>query len=135
MEAIQGIEADQRNGNLHINLAGEFTKQTAFTLTKTMTQRYQGSGNIFIHTESITEVAPESRETFGDLMGVAVLPRERIYMIGRKGLEICPDASRVIIHDKKKHKCCGKCKNCSCNKDGHGHHHDHAHGESHKKCN
>jgi hypothetical protein len=135
MEAINSIEANQRNGNLHINIAGQFTTETALTLTTTMTQKYQGSGNIFIHTESITEVAPDSRQAFGDLMGMAILPREHIYMIGSKGLEICPDASKVIVHDKKKHKCCGRCKNCRCH-EGHGHSHDHHdHDDTHKKCN
>lgn len=132
METISRIEADQRNGNLHIHLAGQFTMETARRLTTTMARNYRGSGNIFIHTESITKVAPDSRQAFGDLMGMAVLPRENIYMIGSKGLEICPDAGKVIIPDKKKHKCCGRCKNCRCH-EGHGHSHDH--DDSHKKCN
>ncbi len=132
MEAMNHIEANQRNGNLHINLAGQFTTDTAYRLTTTMAQSYQGSGNIFIHTDNITDVDPDSRQVFENLMGMAVLPRENIYMIGSKGLEICPDAGKVIIHDKKKHKCCGRCKNCRCH-EGHGHSHDHE--DSHKKCN
>ena len=136
MEAINSIEADQRNGNLHINLAGRFTAETAHSLTRTMAQSYSGSGNIFIHTEKITDVAPDSRRVFGDLMGVAVLPRENVYMIGKKGLEICHDAGKVIVHDKKKHKCCGRCKNCRCH-EGQGYSHDHedGHEDSHDRCN
>ena len=126
MEAMTHIEANQRNGNLHINLAGRFTTETALRLITTMTQSYQGCGNIFIHTDSITYVAPDSRQAFGDLLVMAILPRENIYMIGSKGLEIGPDASKGIVHDKKKHEGCGRCKNCRCH-ECHFHAHDHAH--------
>ncbi len=132
MEAMKSIEADQRNGNLYISLAGVFTAETAYSLTETMAQRYQGSGNIFIHTDKITDVMPDSQQIFGDLMGLTVLPKENVYMVGKKGLEICHDAGKVIVHDKKKHKCCGRCKNCSCHE---GHDHDHDHEEGHHKCN
>lgn len=132
MEVLNNIQADQRNGNLHIKLSGQFTTETAHRLTSIMNQQYQGRGNIFIHTEEITDVTPESRQAFGDLVGEAVLPREKIYMIGSKGLEICPDASKVILHDKKKHTCCGRCKNCRCHQ-GHGHSHEYK--DLHNKCN
>jgi len=126
MEAMNHIETNQRNGNLHINLAGQFTMETALKLTTTMAQSYQGSGNIFIHTDSITDVDPDSRQTLTDLMGTAPLPRQNIYWIGAKGLDLGPDASMVIIHDKKKHEGCGRCKNCRCH-EGRFHAHGHAH--------
>jgi hypothetical protein len=124
MEVLNNVKGDQRNGNLHINLSGQFTAEMAHQLTSTMIHGYQGRGNIFIHTENITEIAPDSRQIFGDLVGEAVLPLDNIYMIGSKGFEICLDASKVIIHDKKKHKCTGRCKECRCHL-GHGHSHDH----------
>lgn len=131
MEAANHIEANQRNGNLHIDLAGRFTTETALRLTATMARSYRGSGNIFIHTERITEVAPDSRLAFGDLMGQSSLPPENVYMIGRKGLEICPDAGKVIIHDKKKLRCSGRCKNCRCQEgQGRFHHHSHGHDQN-----
>ncbi len=132
MEVLTSIQTDQRNGNLHINLSGQFTTEIAHRLTSAISQQYQGRGNIFIHTKDITDIAPESRQTFADLVGEAVLPREKIYMIGSKGLEICPDAGKVIVHDKKKHTCCGRCKNCRCHQ---GHGHLHGHEDIHNKCN
>ena len=132
MEVLSNINVDQRNGNMHINLSGRFTAETAQQLTSAMRQQYLGRGNIFIHTENVTDVVPDSRQTFGNLVGEAVLPQERIYMIGSKGLEICPDASKVILHDKKMHTCCGRCKKCRC-RQGHGHSHDHE--DILNKCN
>jgi len=126
MEAMNHIETNQHNGNLHTNLTGQFTTNTELRLTTAMAQNYQGSGNIFIHTDSITDVNPDSRQTLTDLMGTAPLPRNNIYWIGIKGLDLGPDASKVIVHDKKKHEGCGRCKNCRCH-EGHFHAHDHAH--------
>ena len=125
MNTMTHIEANQRNGNLHINLSGHFTADTAVRLTTTMTQSYQGSGNIFIHTENITEVTPDSRQALSLLMGGCPLPQNNIYWIGSKGLILGPDASKVIVHDKNKQGGCGRCKNCRC-REGHSHkHHKH----------
>lgn len=126
MHTMTHIEANQRNGNLHINLSGKFTPETAHRLTTTMAEGYQGSGNIFIHTDSITEVDPTSRQILAEVMGMATLPLNNIYWIGTKGMDLGPDASKVIVHDKKKHEGCGRCKNCRCH-ERHFHAHDHAH--------
>jgi hypothetical protein len=110
----QAIQADQRNGNLHINLDGQFTAETAVQLTSTIARSYSGQGNIFIHTAKVTAIAPESRTAFADQMHVLGLPQDKMYMTGVKGLEISPDKGRVIVYEKKKKGCCGKCRNCSC---------------------
>lgn len=116
MEKTTQVMADQRNGNLHINLAGTFTLCTAAKLTMVMAQSYQGGGNIFIHTKSISGVEPEARYAFGNLLAMSGLPVENIYFTGEKGLDISHDATRVIIRKKKKygHGGYGKCKNCTC---------------------
>ncbi|WP_306547903.1 hypothetical protein, partial [Desulfobulbus sp.] len=61
METSQPIQIDQRNGNLHVNLHGQFTPELAIALTSAIARDYQGKGNIFIHTSHITDIAPESR--------------------------------------------------------------------------
>jgi len=119
MQQAQDIYADVRNGNLHINLNGNFTPDTATMLTITMAKTYQGKGNIFIHTERVTVVAPDARYAFTNLLNISGLPRERVYLTGKQGLEICHDTGKVIVRKEKKHdhsKGCGKCKNCSCHK-------------------
>jgi hypothetical protein len=119
MQQMQNIYADERNGNLHINLKGHFTPDTAAMLTLTMAKTYQGKGNIFIHTERITGVAPDSRYAFTNLLGMSGLPQDNVYLTGKQGLEICHDTGKVIVRKEKKHdhnNGCGKCKTCSCNK-------------------
>jgi len=119
MQLTTPINANQRNGNLHINLDGQLTPDIAAQLTKTMVKAYQGKGNIFIHTEKITEVVPEFRYAFTNLLNMSGLPQENVYLTGKKGLKICHDTGKVIVRKEKKHGHnggCGKCKNCSCHK-------------------
>ena len=47
METSQPIQIDQRNGNLHVNLHGQFTPEIAIALTSAIARDYQGKGNIF----------------------------------------------------------------------------------------
>ncbi|MBM9614136.1 hypothetical protein JWJ90_07525 [Desulfobulbus rhabdoformis] len=108
------IEANQRNGNLHINLDGHFSAEVAFELTSTIAKSYNGKGNIFVHTAKVTTIAPESRTTLSDQITMLGLPAEKMYMTGVKGLDISPDKGKVIVYEKRKKGCCGKCKNCSC---------------------
>jgi hypothetical protein len=118
---LAAINTDQRNGNLHINLEGLFTPDTAAQLTMVMTKSYIGEGNIFIHTDQITDVKPQSKLAFNNLLGLSGLPKENVYLTGEKGLEISHDSGKVIVHKKQKkkhgHGGCGKCKNCTCHKE------------------
>jgi len=110
------INAEQRNGNLHINLEGLFTTDTAAQLTMVMAKSYSGEGNIFIHTAQVTDVKPDSKLAFNYLLKVVDLPKENVYLTGEKGLDIGHDSGKVIVYKKKKHGHggCGKCKNCTC---------------------
>ena len=116
MEQAARIRADQRNGNLHIDVDGQFTPDMAEQLTVTMTKLYPGKGNIFIHTEKITKVDPQSKLAFSDLLGISGLPPNNIYLTGENGFKFCHAKGKVIVFKGKKHVCCGKCKNCSCRK-------------------
>jgi len=108
------LQADQRNGNLHINLDGHFSTEIALQLSSTIARVYSGRGNIFIHTAQVTTIAPESRKTLSDQISLLGLPREKMYMTGIKGLDISPDKGRVIVYEKRKKGSCGKCRNCRC---------------------
>jgi hypothetical protein len=112
------MQIHKKNGNLHINLDGQFTPDIAARLTITIAKMYQGKGNIFIHTDKITRITPDSRYAFTNLLGMSGLPQDNVYLTGEKGLEICHDTGKVIIRKKAKHSHggCGRCKNCSCNK-------------------
>ena len=120
MEKNEQIKVNQRNGNLHINVEGLFSPETATLLTTVMTRSYEGRGNIFIHTEGITEIAFGSRFALNSLVDICDLPSENIYYIGEKGLDLGHDKGRVIVHKKKNHGNggCGRCKNCTCGEKG-----------------
>lgn len=108
------IHADHRNGNLHVNLHGDFTAETALRLTSTIARTYNGRGNIFIHTAQVAEIAPESRHIYAEQISTLGLPQEKMYLTGIKGLDISQDKGRVIVYEKKKKGCCGKCRGCKC---------------------
>lgn len=115
------IDTAQRNGNLHLNIAGFFSQELAEELTATICRLYRGTGNIFIHTDALTGIAPESKEALARHLGRSGLPSANLFLMGPRGFDINPGSCRVIVHHKKKHTCCGKCRNCSCrNKDEEG---------------
>ena len=114
MDTQPQIQAVHRNGNLHVNIQGHFTPETAGELTSTIARTYRGKGNIFIHTARLTSVAPDAKHAFGHCLGSSGLPRNNVYLTGRKGLDISPDSGRVIVYEKKTTGCCGRCRECSC---------------------
>ena len=116
---MAAINMDQRNGDLHIKIEGMFSTDTAAQLTMVMAKSYSGEGNIFIHTAKITDVEPDSKHAFNNLLGLTGLPKENVYLTGEKGLDIIHDTGKVIVYKKRTrgHGGCGKCKNCSCGKE------------------
>ncbi len=112
------IDTAQRNGNLHVTPAGFFSRELAQQLTATISRLYRGTGNIFIHTDALTGVAPESREALSRHIDRSGLPNTNLFFMGPRGFDINPDTCRVIAHKEKRHTCCGKCRNCSCQKNG-----------------
>jgi len=114
MESTTSIQAIHRNGNLHVDLHGHFSPEIAAELTHTLSRTYRGKGNIFIHTAALVSIAPESQAAFADHLSLSGLPREHLYLTGIKGLEISPDKGRVIVYEKRKKGCCGRCRDCKC---------------------
>lgn len=115
MQHAARLTMERRNGNLHLTLAGSFTPDSASRLAEFMDQGCQGPGNIFVHTKMITEVAPDARSVFAELLRASALPQERLYFTGEKGLAIAPEASKVIVRKPATgHGGCGRCQSCSC---------------------
>lgn len=110
------VNADQRNGNLHVKVNGQFTPDVAAQLVMVMAKIYQGQGNIFIHTDMVTTIDSDSRCAFGNLLKISGLPRENIYLTGKKGVKICNDSLKFIVRKERKQGGCGKCGDCKCNK-------------------
>jgi hypothetical protein len=57
----------------------------------------------------------DSKSVLADHLKQLRLPCERLYLSGTKGFDLGPDNIRVIVYEKKKKGCCGKCKECGCN--------------------
>lgn len=117
MNGTARINADQRNGNLHIKLHGRFTPGVAAQLTMVMVKIYQGQGNIFIHTDMVTAIASDSRYAFGNLLEISGLPQDNIYLMGKNGIKICHDSLKFIVRKERRQGGCGKCGNCKCNRE------------------
>ncbi len=84
MHRTAEITMERRNGNLHITIIDSFTMGAAARLVASMDSCDNGQGNIFIHTEKISDIAPE---------GSRVIVNE---------------------HRHGGHGGCGRCRNCKC---------------------
>ncbi len=116
MKDLARVNAEQRNGNLHIKLHGRFTPDVAAQLTMVMIKIYQGKGNIFIHTDMVTAIAPNSRYAFANLLKTSDLPRNNIYLTGKSGLDICCASLKFITRKEKKQGGCGEYGDCKCSR-------------------
>ena len=106
------IQTNYRNGNLHINLKGYFNMETALKLSNSIARHYCGQGKIFIHTNLITTITPESRRTFAEMTNILGLPPEKMFLTGANGIQIGPDKSKVIIYKNNSDSC--SCSDCTC---------------------
>ena len=106
------IESEEQNGNLHLSPRGNFTPDTAQKLTTLIKEKYKGQGSIFVNTSYITEVEPLSKQMFSIMLGYHDLPKDKIFLKGNKGQDICHDEGNVIESQAKEHVCCGRCHNC-----------------------
>ncbi|MBU1405108.1 MAG: hypothetical protein KKE83_03830 [Proteobacteria bacterium] len=110
------ITMGRRNGNLHITIVDSFTMGAAARLVASMDSCDNRQGNIFIHTEKISDIAPNSRTAFAELLHAAGLPQDRKYFTGIQGKDIAPEGCRVIVNEHRHggHGGCGRCRNCKC---------------------
>ena len=105
------MDVEHRNSNLFIRLYGAFSHASACAVADTIVGQYNGSGNIFINVEKIAGVHPSAPKEFRKRLNSSLLPKHKIYFIGKKGFEISPDDFKIIIRQKR--KCSGKCRGCS----------------------
>lgn len=109
------IEFKKSNGNLHIQPSGDFDGASAWELLNLLHDQYRGQGNVFIDTSRLRQIHPFGCSTFKCRLNRKQLPADRLYFKGKKGFELAPDGSKVIMApEKKKHRCCENCANCHC---------------------
>ncbi len=108
MNSAGHVEAEQRNGNLHVKVYGAFTRDRAAEIAAQVRRLYTGAGNVFIHTIEVTEVDQDVRPYFAEQLNQTEVPAEHLYLTGEKGLEIGYETAKVIVYRKKK----GPCQGC-----------------------
>ena len=96
------LEIDYRHsvGNLHIQPKGEFDGVGAWALIKTIRRRYNGIGRVFVNTAALEPIHTSGVALFRAHMTPRIMPLEKLYFKGKKGFDIGPDGSRVIISKK-----------------------------------
>ncbi len=117
-----GFQMDCRHskGNLHIRARGIFDGNSAHELLTLLRERYTGAGRVFVDTSELEEILPVASSQFRSGLHVTPVPAGNLFFKGKKGFHLAPDGSRVlIIREKKKSRCCGKCAVCTCG--GHCH--------------
>jgi hypothetical protein len=88
-------------GNLHIRLSGAFSGRCAWELLKTIRWQYAGSGRIFIDTARLDSVLVDGVALFKTHLGMQRMPPDWLYFKGKKGFQLAPDGSRVIMRTEK----------------------------------
>jgi hypothetical protein len=109
------VEFKKSNGNLHVHPSGVFDGSSAWELVNLLHEQYDGQGQVYIDTGNLKELCPFGCSTFQCRLNRQHLPFERLYFKGDKGAEMAPKGSNVLTAPHK-HRCCGNCANCTCNR-------------------
>ena len=111
------IEFKKSNENLHIRPLGDFDGNSAWELINFLQQQYTGKGQVFIDTFMLREMCPFGCSIFQCRFKYSQVPANRLVINGKKGLEIAPKGSKVIVSPEKHDcMCSGTCTNCPCSK-------------------
>jgi hypothetical protein len=75
----------RKNGNLHINLRGDFDGSSAHVLLNALKRNYDDVHKIFVETSGLKTVAPFGREVLqSNLLGLRTRPDKIIFGGGNK---------------------------------------------------
>ena len=111
------IEFKRNNENLHVQPLGDFDGNSAWELINFLQEQYNGEGQVFIDTLKLREMCPFGCSIFQCRFKYSQVPANRLVINGKKGLEIAPKGSRVIVNSEKSNCLCdGNCSNCPCSK-------------------
>jgi hypothetical protein len=109
------LQFKKSNGNLHIQTKGDFDGSSAWELINLIHDKYDGKGRVFIDTRNLGKIHPFGYNTFQCRLNLRAMPSDRLCFKGKKGFEIAPNGSRVIVDPEKNHcRYNGNCKGCTC---------------------
>lgn len=133
MKTSATLEYRHSHNNLHVQLGGSFSEESAFSLLTLLKREYHSGGRVFINTDGLSDVDKNGANVLHMQWSSLDIPAGLLFLKGEKGMALAPQGSRILIVRKNaeaspkpaalhKHKCCGKCANCKCH-GGEGHHH------------
>ena len=97
MKSAFDISFRNSSGNLHIRLQGAFDAMCAWTLIKTISRHYPGTGRVFVATGPLDAVQPDGAALFKQHMTARIMPLSSLFFKGEKGFAMAPDGTRVVI--------------------------------------
>jgi len=83
----------RKNGNLHINLRGDFDGSSACILFNALKRNYDDSSRIFVETRGLREVSPFGRDTLQSNLSELKRSSGKIFFDGSKSANIVPQQS------------------------------------------
>ncbi len=101
MNSAFDISIRNSSGNLHIRLQGAFDAVCAWTLIKTISKHYPGTGRVFVATGPLDTVQPDGVTMLRQHMNAKIMPLSKLFFKGEKGFALAPDGSRVVIGHRK----------------------------------
>lgn len=110
------IEFRTNNGNLYVRPKGDLDGSAACELVNLIHDKYDGEGQVFVDTHQLRKIHSFGCGMFHYHLNFGKLPPDRLFFKGKKGFEIAPEGSRVLVisAEKRRHRCGGDCANCAC---------------------
>jgi hypothetical protein len=109
------VQTRKSNGNLHLRPQGDLDGSSAWVLIHAIRKTYAGTGRVFIDTQDLREIHPFGCGVFKCEIRKGLVPSECLFFKGKKGFDIAPNGSRVLITAKNPScRCDGNCENCQC---------------------
>jgi len=109
------VQLRKSNGNLYLRPRGDLDGSSAWVLIHMIHKVYEGKGRVFIDTQDLREIHPFGCGIFKCELGKGVVRPDCIFFKGKKGFEMAPNGSRVIMPAKVAScRFNGTCKSCRC---------------------
>jgi hypothetical protein len=109
------INSHTIDGNLYIELKGDFDGTSAWELANTIVHKDDGAYVIVIDTDRLCEIFPFGCLMFEKLIGINGISKDRIVFKGKMCTKMGFDGCKLLTEGKKGPcKCSGICSCCSC---------------------
>lgn len=117
MSANFAIESHNSNGDLYLELSGDFDGNSACELINKIKTDYIGNGRILINTKKVGVFNAFGKDVFEKLLNPSIIPKSKVVFQGAKGFEIYPvEIKKENNNNRSNCQCNSNCRNCACSK-------------------